>query len=74
MNENVLKNLNKLRKKDFIKLEYFCDDCGNIVYRTLYKAEIISLIENSNDFEPIPCSICEEEKMMVKNIVNEKDF
>ncbi len=74
MDEKILKKLNKLKKKDFIKVEYFCDDCGNIVYRTLIKAEILHLIENSKDYEPIPCSICDEEKMIIKNIVNEKDL
>lgn len=74
MNEKILKKLKKYKRKDFIKIEYYCEDCGNIVYRTLHKVETHHLIEDSKDFEPILCSICEEEKMIINNVINEKEF
>ena len=74
MNEKVLIKLKKFKKYDFIKVEYCCEDCGYIVYRTLWRNEIKHLIKNKEDFEPILCPVCEEEKMIINGIISEKEF
>ncbi|NVM05300.1 MAG: hypothetical protein HWN67_23480 [Candidatus Helarchaeota archaeon] len=74
MNEKSLKRLKRFKKYDIIKVEYRCEDCGNIIYRTLEKNETEHLIRNKEDFEPILCPICEEEKMIIYGIITEKEF
>ena len=74
MMEKALKRLKRFKKHDFIKVEYQCEDCGHIIYRTLKKNEIEHLIKNKKDYEPILCPICEEEKMIISGIISEKEF
>ncbi len=74
MNEKIFKKLKKLKRYNFIKLEYCCEDCGNIVYRTLEKPEIAHLIDNIRDFEPLLCSVCGEENLIINDITTEKQF
>lgn len=74
MNEKVLKKLKKFKNLDFIKLEYKCDDCGNIIYRTISQQEINQLIEKKEDFEPIICELCNEEKMIINGVIKEDEF
>lgn len=74
MNEKALKSLNKIKKSSFIKIEYRCEECGNIVYRTLRNEEIKELLSKYNKFEPIICEICFEEKMTIQEVISEKRF
>jgi len=74
MNEKVSKRLKKFENHDFIKVEYRCKDCGYVVYRTLGKNEIEHLMKNKEDFEPVICGVCNEEKMIINGIISEKEF
>jgi len=74
MNDKASKKLNKFRNYSLIKVEYGCADCGYIVYRTLYKDDIALLLKDKENFEPIQCGVCGEEKMTINGIMSERDF
>ena len=74
MNQKALKSLKKHKKSNFVKIEYLCEECGNIVFRTLTNEEIKELLSKYNKFEPIICEICYEEKMTIHMIISEKEF
>ena len=68
------KTFEKFLNYDLVKIEYKCEECENIVYRTLFKNDIDLIIKDNANYEPIVCGICDDETMIINSVMSEKEF
>lgn len=74
MNKDVVKILAKLKRSKFAKIVYQCEECENIVFRTIGNTEIKLLIQEYNKFEPAICGVCNRVKLIIQEVVSERAF
>ena len=63
--------LKKLKNKSPLRVEYLCDNCGYMIYRTLYRDDIQNFLEEKSGFFILSCPFCYEQKMKILEIWEE---
>lgn len=70
----IIEKIKKLMGEKAVTLEYYCRECGYLLYRTINSDELNKGDSEIDEILYIPCYQCDESEMEVVNVYDYEEW